>query len=310
MLTVITGLALPKLVAGAYRSELGLGRPGEAASSVVAAQRVARDVDESGHGGLWLWSIECAVDRVRVIYLSLLCGVYASRLRGAMEFWMESADGAYRVSEGGVFGKVPETVQEAMDHPLWPMIKKAMEDEITGKLANEAWDVVERPIGVHVMKSRWVFAVKYNVDGSIQVIKARFVACGYSQREGSDYDKVFAATLPGVSLRVLVACIADEDLETDHIDAVKAFTQPVIDIKNYCEMPVGFGIIGCVLLLLKALEGIKQGAFLWFQHNKNAWKKLGFDSWYGDRNLYYHQKLGIRVGVFADDTCVGYSKAA
>ena len=99
-----------------------------------------------------------------------------------------------------------------------------MEDEITGKLANEAWDVVERPIGVHVMKSRWVFAVKYNVDGSIQVVKARFVACGYSQREGSDYDKVFAATLPGVSLRVLIACIADEDLETDHIDAVKAFT--------------------------------------------------------------------------------------
>ena len=75
VLTVITGLALPKLVAGAYRSELGLGRPGEAASSVVAAQRAARDVDESGHGGLWLWSIECAVDRVRVIYLSLLCGV-------------------------------------------------------------------------------------------------------------------------------------------------------------------------------------------------------------------------------------------
>ena len=100
-----------------------------------------------------------------------------------------------------------------------------------------------------------------------------------------------------------------EDLETDHIDGVKAFTQSTIDRKNYCEMPEGFGIPGHVLLLLKALEGIKQGAFLWFQHNKCAWKKLGFDSWYGEPNLYYHQKLGIRVGVFADDTCVGYSKA-
>ena len=82
----------------------------------------------------------------------------------------------------------------------------------TGKLANEAWEVVERPIRIHMMKSRWVFAVKYKADGSINTVKARFVACGYSQREGSDYDKVFAATLPGVSLRVLVACIADEDL--------------------------------------------------------------------------------------------------
>ena len=79
-----------------------------------------------------------------------------------------------------------------------------MEEEITGKLANKAWEVVERPPGTHVMKSRWVFAVKYNDDGSIKVVKARFVACGYSQREGSDYDRVFAATLPGVSLRILI----------------------------------------------------------------------------------------------------------
>ena len=91
-----------------------------------------------------------------------------------------------------------------------------------------------------------------------------------------------------MGLRLLVACIAHEDLETDHIDAVKAFTQPSIDRKNYCEMPVGFAVKGYVLLLLKALEGIKQGAFLWFQHNKAAWKKLGFESWYGEPNLYYH----------------------
>ena len=74
-------------------------------------------------------------------------------------------------------------------------------------------------------------------------------------------------------------------------------------------MPVGFGITGHVLLLLKALEGIKQGAFLWFRHNKNAWIKLGFESWYGEPNLYFHKKLGIRVGIFADDICVGYHKA-
>ena len=62
-----------------------------------------------------------------------------------------------------------------MNHPLWPLIKKATEEEITGKLPNEAWEVVERPIGVHVLKSRWVFAVKYDdKDGSIKVVEARF----------------------------------------------------------------------------------------------------------------------------------------
>ena len=40
---------------------------------------------------------------------------------------------------------------------------------------------------------------------------------------------MFAAMLPSVSFRVLLVCIAHESLETDHIDAVKAFTQADID---------------------------------------------------------------------------------
>ena len=59
-------------------------------------------------------------------------------------------------------------------------------------------------------------------------------------KKRSDYDKVFAATLPGVSFCALIAWIADKDLETDNIDAVKAFTQAEIDRKLYCELPVGF----------------------------------------------------------------------
>ena len=80
--------------------------------------------------------------------------------------------------------------------------------------------------------------------------------------QDKDYEKVFAATLPGVSLRVLLVCVAYEGLETDHIDAVTAFTQADIDKRVYVEMPEGFATPGWVLLLLKALEGIKQGAAL------------------------------------------------
>ena len=158
-------------------------------------------------------------------------------------------------------------------------------------------------------KSKWVYAIKYNNDGSVEKIKARFVACGYSQSEGSDFDKVFAATLPGVGFRLLCTWIADEDLETDHIDAVKAFTQADVDRLIYVEMPEGFEVAGFVLVLYKALEGIKQGAYLWFQHNKAAWLKLGFKSWINEPNLYIHPELRIRVGVFADDTLAGYKKA-
>ena len=58
-----------------------------------------------------------------------------------------------------------------------------------------------------------------------------------------------------------------------------------------------------------ALEGIKQGAHLWFGLNRGAWLKLGFVTWLNEANLYYHPKLKIRIGVFADDTLIGYPAA-
>ena len=224
-----------------------------------------------------------------------------------MEFILETADGAYRVSEVGQV-TLPTTVTEAKESKWWPLFKKAMEEEMHGKMANRAFGVVKRPQGQHVLKSKWVFTIKYNDDGSIKVVKARFVACGYSQIENSDFDMVFASTLASVAFRTQTAIIADEDLETDHMDAVKAFTQSDVDHLIYVEMPEGFAQEGYVLILYKALEGIKQGAYLWFQHNRSAWVKLGAVSWANEPNLYYFEKLGIRVGVFADDTLVGFPK--
>ena len=74
-----------------------------------------------------------------------------------MEFWMEDAEGAYRVSEVGSMGKLPTTVAEARQHTHWELFRKAMEEEIVGKMGNQAWKVVRRPPGIHVLKSRWVF---------------------------------------------------------------------------------------------------------------------------------------------------------
>ena len=52
-------------------------------------------------------------------------------------------------------------------------------------------------------------------------------------------------------------------------------------------MPEGFSTPGYVLRLNKALEGIKQGAYLWFAHNKAAWLKLGLKAWMNEPNCGY-----------------------
>ena len=235
-----------------------------------------------------------------------------------VEIWLEDTEGAFhladdasadllmRVSESGSELANIKTVDQARTSKFWPLFKTAMEEEIAGKMLNAAWKVVDRPKGVTVHKSRWVFAVKLNDDNSISVVKTRFVGCGYSQQQGRDFESVFAATMPCITFRLLCAIVADEDLDTDHIDAVKAFTQAEIDALVYVEMPEGFGVSGCVLLLLKALEGIKQGANLWYELNRGAILKLGGKSSLTEANLYYVETGGFRIGVFADDVMVGF----
>jgi hypothetical protein len=43
-----------------------------------------------------------------------------------------------------------------------------------------------------VVSSKWIFKIKHVVDGSIEKYKARFVARGFSQKEGIDYEETFS----------------------------------------------------------------------------------------------------------------------
>ena len=205
----------------------------------------------------------------------------------------------------------PTTVKEARGTPYWPLVKAALEEEIRGKfLDNQAWDVVPRPADRKVVKSKWVLRFYQNDDGSIERVKARLVACGYSQVEGKDYTDVFAATLSAANFRIFCSLIAAVDWETDQLDAVKAFTQSDVDAEIYVEMPEGFTVDGHVLKLKKALEGIKQGANLWFKRNAAALTSVGFSASLTEPNLYVHREHPIMVAVFVDDIIIGYDRSA
>lgn len=164
----------------------------------------------------------------------------------AVEINLIGTEAAMKVA--GEFG-VPKfkTIGEAQQSIYWPAIKTALEEEIAGKLANKAWKVVPRD-GKRVMKSKWVIDAKLNDDGSIKSWKARFVACGYSQVEGLDYDKTYAATLPGCCLRLWCSIVADEDLETDKIDAVKRRSRSPPSIGRFtatCQRVLPSQVIAC-----------------------------------------------------------------
>lgn len=53
--------------------------------------------------------------------------------------------------------------------------------------------------------SRWIYKIKYVVDGSVEIYKARFVAKGYAQKEGIDYEETFALVARYTSIRTVIS---------------------------------------------------------------------------------------------------------
>jgi hypothetical protein len=66
-----------------------------------------------------------------------------------------------------------------------------MMEEYNSIMKNDVWEVVPRPEGKSVVTSKWLYKLKHAADGSIEKYKARFMAWGFSQVEGVDYDETF-----------------------------------------------------------------------------------------------------------------------
>ena len=59
---------------------------------------------------------------------------------------------------------LPNTVCDALSHPGWC---SAIVDEMRAVDDNGTWDLVSLPNGKKAIRCRWVFAVKFNLDGSL-----------------------------------------------------------------------------------------------------------------------------------------------
>ena len=74
-----------------------------------------------------------------------------------------------------------------------------MIEEYQSIMKNDVWEIVPKPQGKSGVSSKWIYKIKHTIDGSIEKYKAIFVACGFSQKEGNNYEEtflLFQGTLP------------------------------------------------------------------------------------------------------------------
>ena len=74
--------------------------------------------------------------------------------------------------------------------------------------------------------------------------KARFVAKGYAQREGIDYNEIFSPVIKHSSIHILLALVAQYELDLDQLDVKTAFLYGDLDEEIYMSQPTGFKTAG------------------------------------------------------------------
>ncbi|CAI7795324.1 unnamed protein product [Closterium sp. NIES-54] len=80
------------------------------------------------------------------------------------------------------------------------------------------------PPRANVVNGMWIFKVK-RPPGSPPIFKARYVARGFSQREGVDFFQTFAPTPKMATLLVLLYVAAHQYYELHSLDFSTAFLQ-------------------------------------------------------------------------------------
>jgi hypothetical protein len=142
---------------------------------------------------------------------------------------------------------IPLTYREAIGNSKKARWKEAMGEEMQSLYKNEIWELVQLPKGKKVIGCKWVYTKK---KGSTEKekddirFKARLVAKGYTQKEGIDYNEVFSPVVKYSSISVLLALVAQFDLELVQLDMKTAFLHGDLEEDIYITQPDGFKVVG------------------------------------------------------------------
>jgi len=71
--------------------------------------------------------------------------------------------------------------------------------------SSQTWDIALLPKNKTVIGCKWVFKIKYKVDGTVETYKARLVAKRYTQTEGIYYLETFSPVTKITTIMLLLS---------------------------------------------------------------------------------------------------------
>ncbi|CAI7846448.1 unnamed protein product [Closterium sp. NIES-54] len=181
----------------------------------------------------------------------------------------------------------PASMEEALtgdDREAW---LASREDEFKSHMETETWTLPNLPPGKKALDCTWVLHVKTDAEGKLERRKTRLVIKGFQQREGIDFQEVFAPVAKAPTLWFLLAAAAVCGWKVKKMDVKTMFLYGVVDEEIYMKQPEGYDDgSGRVCRLNKAIYGLKQAPRCWYARLVEALEALGFKVSGCDESLF------------------------
>ncbi|CAI7855171.1 unnamed protein product [Closterium sp. NIES-54] len=133
----------------------------------------------------------------------------------------------------------PRSYAEAIEGPYSSQWQAAMDAEMASWMSTGTYVDEVPPPEANIVSGMWIFRVK-RPSGSPPAFKARYVARGFSQRQGVDFFQTFSPTPKMTTLRVLLHVAAQRDYELHSLDFSTAFLQGSLHEEIWLRRPPGF----------------------------------------------------------------------
>ncbi|CAI7845084.1 unnamed protein product [Closterium sp. NIES-54] len=200
----------------------------------------------------------------------------------------------------------PRSYAEAIEGPYSSQWKSAMDIEMASWKSTGTYVDEVPPPGANIVSGMWIFRVK-RPPGSPPVFKARYVARGFSQRQGVDYFQTFSPTLKMTTLQVLLHVAAQRDYELHSLDFSTAFLQGSLHEEIWLRRPPGFtGSFpsGTQWSLRRPVYGLRQAPREWHDTLRTTLAALGFAPSTVDPSLFLRTDTSLPqfyILVYVDD---------
>ncbi|GKB85096.1 retrovirus-related pol polyprotein from transposon TNT 1-94 [Tanacetum coccineum] len=168
-------------------------------------------------------------------------------------------------------------IKESRNYPLENVIGNLNQRTLRSQAQNQSnffcfiSTIEPKDVNEALKDKSWIIAMQEELNKFVTNDVWEFVARGYNQQEGIDYDETYAPVARLVSIMILLAYACALDFKLFQMDVKSAFLNGFINEEVYVAQPLGFIDFekpDHVYKLKKALNGLKQSPKAWYDRLK------------------------------------------